>query len=81
MVEPLRVHGLLDGRREHTAEHLLASVNLTPGLLDRFPHQLSGGSVSGSGWPGPSRWIRTSSTPSAAVTSSATRGGSPTTPP
>lgn len=43
LVEPLRVHGLLDGAERATQKNLLELVNLTPDLLDRFPHELSGG--------------------------------------
>ena len=43
LVEPLRVHGLLNGRGNEEALRLLELVNLTPDLLIRFPHELSGG--------------------------------------
>jgi len=42
-VEPLRVHGLLNGRGNEEALRLLELVSLTPDLLIRFPHELSGG--------------------------------------
>lgn len=43
LVEPLRVHGLLNGRGMAEALRLLELVNLTPDLLGRYPHELSGG--------------------------------------
>jgi len=43
LVEPLRVHGLLNGRGTEEVLRLLKLVNLTPDLLIRFPHELSGG--------------------------------------
>ena len=43
LVEPLRVHGLFNGRGTEEALKLLELVNLTPDLLCRYPHELSGG--------------------------------------
>ena len=43
LTEPLRIHGL-DPRAEfHRIEALMAAVNLSPVLLDKYPHQISGG--------------------------------------
>jgi peptide/nickel transport system ATP-binding protein len=45
IAEPLRVHGLVKGRkaaRDRAAE-LLTQVGLLPTMADRYPHQLSGG--------------------------------------
>jgi peptide/nickel transport system ATP-binding protein len=45
IAEPLRVHGLVDGRKaakERVAD-LLASVGLFPYMAERYPHELSGG--------------------------------------
>jgi peptide/nickel transport system ATP-binding protein len=45
IAEPLRVHGLVKGRkaaRDRAAE-LLTQVGLLPYMADRYPHQLSGG--------------------------------------
>jgi oligopeptide/dipeptide ABC transporter ATP-binding protein len=44
VLEPLRLHRLLDGRGSaEEALRLLEMVNLTPDLLNRYPHELSGG--------------------------------------
>jgi len=43
LVEPIRVHGLLNGKGMEEALKLLELVNLTPDLLGRYPHELSGG--------------------------------------
>jgi peptide/nickel transport system ATP-binding protein len=43
--EPLRLHGLVDGRDAHEARvaELFDQVGLSPELRDRYPHELSGG--------------------------------------
>ncbi|MBO1330087.1 ABC transporter ATP-binding protein [Streptomyces sp. VRA16 Mangrove soil] len=45
VAEPLRVHGVGDGRAGHRAavERLLDQVALPAGYADRYPHELSGG--------------------------------------
>lgn len=43
--EPLRIHGLLKGRREYRERvaQLFHMVGLDTGMLERYPHELSGG--------------------------------------
>lgn len=45
IAEPLRTHGLTDGRgaTRSRAEELLADVSLDASFLDRYPHEMSGG--------------------------------------
>jgi oligopeptide/dipeptide ABC transporter ATP-binding protein len=44
--EPLRIHGTLDREaRASRIREILAAVNLPESLLDRFPHELSGGQL------------------------------------
>ena len=45
IAEPLRTHGLTDGRdgTRSRAEELLADVSLDASYLDRYPHEMSGG--------------------------------------
>ena len=43
LLEPLKVHGLLNGNAGRAATELMDLVGLTPELLDRYPHELSGG--------------------------------------
>ncbi|BBZ03900.1 ABC transporter ATP-binding protein [Mycolicibacterium chitae] len=45
IAEPLRVHGLADGKRGRAARvgELLELVGLTPEFASRYPHELSGG--------------------------------------
>ena len=43
LLEPLRVHNLLEGKPLDESLRLLEMVNLTPDLLGRYPHELSGG--------------------------------------
>ena len=43
LLEPLKVHGLLNGDAPAALAGLMDLVNLTPELADRFPHELSGG--------------------------------------
>ena len=43
LLEPLKVHGLLNGRSGETVTRLMDLVKLTPELIDRYPHELSGG--------------------------------------
>ena len=45
IAEPLRTHGLTDGRdcTRSRAEELLADVSLDASILDRYPHEMSGG--------------------------------------
>lgn len=43
ILEPLRVHRLLNGNENEKALRLMELVNLTPDILDRRPHELSGG--------------------------------------
>lgn len=45
LIEPLRVHGLLTGSHDAAARDLLQLVSLTPDLLDRLPHEVSGASA------------------------------------
>jgi peptide/nickel transport system ATP-binding protein len=41
--EPLRIHGLSPSREFGRVRELMAAVNLSEGLLDKYPHQVSGG--------------------------------------
>jgi peptide/nickel transport system ATP-binding protein len=41
--EPMRAHGLYEGRREERARRLLNEVGLDPQHYNRYPHQFSGG--------------------------------------
>jgi peptide/nickel transport system ATP-binding protein len=44
LVEPMRVHGLAEGKEaRRRAAALLEEVGLPPAALDRFPHEFSGG--------------------------------------
>jgi oligopeptide transport system ATP-binding protein len=43
LTEPLRIHGLDAMRDFERVRHLLAAVNLSEALLDKYPHQVSGG--------------------------------------
>ena len=44
LVEPLRLHGLVNGRDDNDqVVELLGRVNLGPEMVSRYPHQLSGG--------------------------------------
>ncbi len=43
LLEPLKVHGLANGRNMEKVLELMEMVNLTPDLLSRYPHELSGG--------------------------------------
>lgn len=43
LTEPLRIHGLDPVKEFHRVEALMAAVNLSPVLLDKYPHQVSGG--------------------------------------
>jgi peptide/nickel transport system ATP-binding protein len=44
LVEPMRVHGIAEGRAaRQRAGALLEEVGLPPAALDRFPHEFSGG--------------------------------------
>jgi peptide/nickel transport system ATP-binding protein len=44
LVEPMRVHGLAEGKdARRRAAALLEEVGLPPAALDRFPHEFSGG--------------------------------------
>ncbi|WP_439597115.1 ABC transporter ATP-binding protein [Falsiroseomonas sp.] len=44
LMEPMRVHGLAEGREaRRRAAALLEEVGLPPAALDRFPHEFSGG--------------------------------------
>ena len=54
--EPWRIHGGVVSKRDRPARtrDLLARVGLNPDLVDRYPHQLSGDSASGSA--SPARW-------------------------
>lgn len=46
IAEPLRIHGLVTSRKEKNKIHeMAAQVDLTPELLNRYPHQLSGGQI------------------------------------
>jgi peptide/nickel transport system ATP-binding protein len=43
LTEPLRIHGLDVKREFERVRALLAAVNLSEALLDKYPHQVSGG--------------------------------------
>ena len=43
ILEPLRVHRLVNGNEKEKAFQLMELVSLTPDILDRCPHELSGG--------------------------------------
>lgn len=43
LFEPLRVHGLKNGRSRETVTRLMDLVKLAPELIDRYPQELSGG--------------------------------------
>ncbi|NJM98487.1 MAG: ABC transporter ATP-binding protein [Phormidesmis sp. RL_2_1] len=45
IAEPLRIHGISQGRRNLKAriEYLLSRVGLEPAAINRFPHEFSGG--------------------------------------
>lgn len=43
LIEPLKVHGLVDGQRNDKVAQLMEMVNLPPDLMERYPHALSGG--------------------------------------
>ena len=43
LLEPLKVHGLLNGDSARALNELMDLVNLTPELAERYPHELSGG--------------------------------------
>lgn len=45
LLEPMKIHGIYQKKEEQiaAAEKLFELVGLTPGLFDRFPHQISGG--------------------------------------
>ena len=43
ILEPFRVHGLVKGDGYGQVCELMETVNLTPDLLSRYPHELSGG--------------------------------------
>jgi oligopeptide/dipeptide ABC transporter ATP-binding protein len=43
LLEPLRVHGLLNGKTKSAVARLMNMVNLAPELMNRYPHELSGG--------------------------------------
>jgi len=43
LTEPMRIHGLDPVANFHRVEELMAAVNLSPVLLDKYPHQISGG--------------------------------------
>ncbi|VEC84201.1 Nickel transport ATP-binding protein NikE (TC 3.A.1.5.3) [Raoultella ornithinolytica] len=54
--EPLRhLFRFARDERQARVEAMMQAVDLSPHLLDKRPHQLSGGSCSGSAWPG--RWL------------------------
>jgi oligopeptide transport system ATP-binding protein len=43
LTEPLLIHGLDPVDNFERVEQLMAAVNLSPALLDKYPHQISGG--------------------------------------
>lgn len=43
LMEPLKVHRLVNGQSREKVAGLMKLVNLTPDLLGRYPHELSGG--------------------------------------
>ncbi len=43
ILEPLKVHGLLNGQKRQEALQLMEMVSLPPDILARYPHELSGG--------------------------------------
>jgi peptide/nickel transport system ATP-binding protein len=43
VAEPLRIHGLAEGRRRERVTELMEAVGLDPGQRDRYPNELSGG--------------------------------------
>ena len=43
LAEPLRLHGLAEGRRRERVAELLALVGLRPEYAQRYPHEFSGG--------------------------------------
>ena len=53
--QPLQLHGTPRNKVEERVRDLLEMVGLHPEHLNRYPHEFSGGSASGSAWRGPSR--------------------------
>jgi peptide/nickel transport system ATP-binding protein len=43
VAEPLKIHGLAEGRRRERVLELIEAVGLDPGQYDRYPNELSGG--------------------------------------
>jgi oligopeptide/dipeptide ABC transporter ATP-binding protein len=43
LIEPLKVHGLVNGQRTAQVAELMEMVNLPHDLTERYPHELSGG--------------------------------------
>lgn len=43
LIEPLKVHGLVNGQRTDKVVELMEMVNLSHDLTERYPHELSGG--------------------------------------
>ena len=43
IMEPLKIHGLAEGRRKERVAELIEAVGLEMGQYDRYPHELSGG--------------------------------------
>lgn len=43
LIEPLKVHGLVNGQRTDKVAELMEMVNLPHDLMERYPHELSGG--------------------------------------
>lgn len=43
LIEPLMVHGLVNGQRTDKVAELMEMVNLPADLTERYPHELSGG--------------------------------------
>jgi oligopeptide/dipeptide ABC transporter ATP-binding protein len=43
LLEPLKVHGLINGTKEEEVLKLLELANLSPDMIGRYPHELSGG--------------------------------------
>ena len=62
--EPLEVHRIgMETERKRRVQDLLEVVGLNPEHYNRFPHEFSGGSASGSGLRGRWRSTRSSSSP------------------